>query len=670
MGRVHSRMVGRQLVSGVAAVFVVVLAGVIAGSQPTAPTDDYGYDPNYLNAAAARRSRHLVFLDRRQREVLGRDGPSHRRQRQPAQLSSTRAVTAGASASWARSRSRAAKRRPARTSTGSGWIAAIRPPVPGVPGEASGIVGLRKFPNPKFDRRASGTRPSTCEHPGRHAAAVPGRHDLRLLPHRLQPDQPARRSRAAGLGEPGRHHRQPVLGRRKAVQPQHEAGRLPVARGRAAAAGHVGHVAVRDRSHQQPERDQHDLQPVGPADRARAACATARRPPVHHILKDGADSIGVAGASLRVYVNIGMCGDYWVTLHDPVLGIARQAAARSTSITRARTARTGGNTEARMANAEAFLKTDEAAAAEGRAGRRAVPDGVGRHAHDRPARVRGELRAVPFEQAAARGHGRSRCSGSARRSQRHDFLTDNFLSDDKRYSITQIGTNVARVAGQQRHPRQHLGQVLVGNLQGAAERRHASPTCTTRAIPTSRSPSRCPAAAAATIRTASLTSIWATAPYLHNNSVGRVRQGSVGAGPHDGVQRRHAEDALARTPAGRAVDSGDDRRQLACTISGTDAHACASPPARRSTTSPASIRRGCPTSSATASLLNLFSDEASTAGCCGTTRRRTSCSIAATLRRRAAATPTSGRYRVPEDLLRGAWRCLATSSSSRCSSGT
>ena len=42
--------------------------------------------------------------------------------------------------------------------------------------------------------------------------------------------------------------------------------------------------------------------------------------PVHHILKDGADSIGVAGASLRVYVNIGMCSDYWLTLHDPVNG--------------------------------------------------------------------------------------------------------------------------------------------------------------------------------------------------------------------------------------------------------------------------------------------------------------------------------------------------------------
>ena len=61
---------------------------------------------------------------------------------------------------------------------------------------------------------------------------------------------------------------------------------------------------------------------------------------VHHILKDGADSVGVAGASLRVYVNIGMCGDYWVTLHDPVLGIARRSS-RSTWTTRGRTARTG-----------------------------------------------------------------------------------------------------------------------------------------------------------------------------------------------------------------------------------------------------------------------------------------------------------------------------------------
>ncbi|MEH2255998.1 hypothetical protein [Nostoc sp.] len=41
---------------------------------------------------------------------------------------------------------------------------------------------------------------------------------------------------------------------------------------------------------------------------------------VNHILKDGADSTEVANASLRVYVNIGMCSDYWTSLHEPLLG--------------------------------------------------------------------------------------------------------------------------------------------------------------------------------------------------------------------------------------------------------------------------------------------------------------------------------------------------------------
>ena len=77
---------------------------------------------------------------------------------------------------------------------------------------------------------------------------------------------------------------------------------------------------------------------------------------VHHILKDGADSVGVAGASLRVYVNIGMCADYWMTLHDPVAG-PRAAEAVRHGARAAERARTGAHTEARMEGAEAFLKT-------------------------------------------------------------------------------------------------------------------------------------------------------------------------------------------------------------------------------------------------------------------------------------------------------------------------
>ena len=221
MVRVHSRIVGRRLVCGVAAVFVMVLAGVIAGSQPPAQTDDYGYDPNYLND--------------QQRE--GRDtwyfwtGGSERFWVEMARVTDGNVNLLN----YLDSRRHGRRFRELGAITQPGCEAATgpdqyglwldrcdQPPVPGVPGDASGIVGLRKFPNPRFDARQVG-RGQVSAAPRRHAAAVPGRHDLRLLPHRLQPAQSARRSRAAGLGEPGRHDRQPVLGGREAVQPQHEA---------------------------------------------------------------------------------------------------------------------------------------------------------------------------------------------------------------------------------------------------------------------------------------------------------------------------------------------------------------------------------------------------------------------------------------------------------------
>src|SRR5207244_10455446 len=45
---------------------------------------------------------------------------------------------------------------------------------------------------------------------------------------------------------------------------------------------------------------------------------------VPHILKDGADSIGVAGAVMRVYVNEGLYSQQWLTDHDPLLGLRPQ----------------------------------------------------------------------------------------------------------------------------------------------------------------------------------------------------------------------------------------------------------------------------------------------------------------------------------------------------------
>ena len=204
-----------------AALVIAVSTGGFA-QQPAALGRGLWVRPEVFERRAARGSRHLVLLDRRRRALLGRDGPGHRRQRQPAQLS--RLAPARAALPRTGCDHAARLRSGDRPDQYGLWLDRCdQPAVPGVPGEASGIVGLRRFPNPRFDP-TKWDAAKYLQHPGRHAAAVPGRHDLRLLPHRLQPDQTARRSRAADLGEPGRHHRQPVLGGRKTVQPQHEAG--------------------------------------------------------------------------------------------------------------------------------------------------------------------------------------------------------------------------------------------------------------------------------------------------------------------------------------------------------------------------------------------------------------------------------------------------------------
>ena len=51
---------------------------------------------------------------------------------------------------------------------------------------------------------------------------------------------------------------------------------------------------------------------------------TKEEMPVAHILKDGADSIGVPGATIRVFINIGMFSEYWLTRHNRLIGLVDQ----------------------------------------------------------------------------------------------------------------------------------------------------------------------------------------------------------------------------------------------------------------------------------------------------------------------------------------------------------
>jgi hypothetical protein len=239
--------------------------------------------------------------------------------------------------------------------------------------------------------------------------------------------------------------------------------------------------------------------------------------PVHHILKDGADSIGVAGASLRVYVNIGMCGDYWLTLHDPVLGVAKKQQPFDMDYAR-KNCQDWRDTEARMGNAEAFLKTMKPLLLKD------APDSA-QYLASSTDTLRTGRRAFA-ENCASCHSSKQPPAGTADSTQwfrdaveRDDFLADNFLSDDKRYSVTRLGTNVARAMAsnatrgnvwEQFSSETYKSQPSAGRLTNLYNPRD----------PTKPLTFDLPGGGRGYYRTASLTSIWATAPYLHNNSVG------------------------------------------------------------------------------------------------------------------------------------------------------
>ena len=239
--------------------------------------------------------------------------------------------------------------------------------------------------------------------------------------------------------------------------------------------------------------------------------------PVPHVLKDGADSIGIAGASLRVYLNIGMCGDYLMTLHDPINGVARPQTPFDLDHARA-TCADWRATEARVGDAEAFLKAQKplhlADAPGGAAHLTAAPDVL----------RRGK---IAFADACASCHSSKQPPehvANARQWYRDsvlagDFLDDNFLSDDVRYPVTEIGTNVARALASNA-TRGHIWDEFSSDTY-----KDQRPAGTMRGLFNPRNPDHpidlaLPGGGRGYYRTASLTSVWATAPYLHNNSVG------------------------------------------------------------------------------------------------------------------------------------------------------
>jgi len=248
---------------------------------------------------------------------------------------------------------------------------------------------------------------------------------------------------------------------------------------------------------------------------------TKEEMPVAHILKDGADSIGVRGATIRVYVNIGMFSEYWLTRHNRLIGLKPQEPfeipyARQNSIFWLAT-------EERLDNVAAFfrrLKPFRLADA---------PGGADLITHDEAVMTRGK---TVFAESCARCHSSKQPPGAPdpqspeaiawfrAEVMKPDFLENNFLSNEKRYPLSVIKTNAARALGtnaKSGHVWDNFSSQTYKELSPVDELEFYNPWDENAPIkfrPKDRN------VGPGYYRVPSLVSLWSSAPFFHNNMLG------------------------------------------------------------------------------------------------------------------------------------------------------
>lgn len=255
---------------------------------------------------------------------------------------------------------------------------------------------------------------------------------------------------------------------------------------------------------------------------------------VPHVLKDGADSVGVPGATIRVYVNIGLFSEYWLTCHKPLLGIRHQQpfeiekAQKNSVYWQA--------TEDRLKNIATFLSS-----------LRPMPLAEAKW-RDRDGKERSGAEWITNDQNVMRqgklvfAENCAQCHSSRRPPNgidpesdaaidwfredvlKDDFLANNFLSEDRRHSIGRLQTNA--------------GRALATNAKrGRIWDNFSSETYKTQPVATETIQVYNPITrkdndytfdlkkkkinhSLGYYRTPSLIAIWTSAPFLHNNALG------------------------------------------------------------------------------------------------------------------------------------------------------
>jgi len=421
------------------------------------------------------------------------------------------------------------------------WLdTCIREDATGPVGEPAGIIGLRRFRNPKFDPKTWSLAnyladPAKVEPPFLIGVACGFCHvGFNPLHPPADPEHPTWRNLHPGVGN--QYFREQVFNTSKypatrELKPSDF--RWQVAHAEPPGTSDTSQVATDHIDNAGAINNIANLN-FRPMHKEVMADGSVRR--VFNVLKDGADSVGAsclddptekpgvndtACAALRGYFNIGLCADVWTSLHDPVYGLKK--AQSPFDVKRARQVSTPCNesftaTVARLEGLEAFLRTlAPLHLAEADSGTQYLPK-------DEAVLRRGK---IVFVENCARCHSSKQPPAGYEGSKaqwfrgavlREDFLEGNFLSDDEKYPVSEISTNAERALASNAEK----GQIWE---EFSSESYKTSPPVLVTGLVDPLYPSLRLLPVEATggrgyYRTPSLANIWATAPFLHNNSVG------------------------------------------------------------------------------------------------------------------------------------------------------
>ena len=235
---------------------------------------------------------------------------------------------------------------------------------------------------------------------------------------------------------------------------------------------------------------------------------------VPHILKDGADSVGVFGATIRVYVNIGMYSQHWLAQHNALIGLTAQKpfsikTAQENSVYWMATQEKVGNIAAFFKRLKSFRLED-------------APGGREFITKDEAVMNRGKL---VFAANCAKCHSSKRPPKGANEGEwfaqevvKPDFRDGNFFSDERRYSVTRLETNASRAMGTNAasgHIWNNFSSDTYKSLPSVGSIEVWNPyTDANESFAVS-------GGGHGYYRTPSLISCWSSAPFLHNNALGK-----------------------------------------------------------------------------------------------------------------------------------------------------